>query len=340
MSYAAVNTKAVAVYARFLKPEVPLKILEAGNVKDGLAILEQSWGLEFSEDPHLLEVNVKMGKEFYDTLKSLHYYLQGQARSFFNALLDRYEIQDLKRIFRAVYHEENVDIVRNSLLALNPYFLPKNQTVDPEELFKALESTPYGRMLSAYKDVSRNRILFYIEMELDRNYYERLMKEAKALPKKDRTAIMAMLNRHVDLLNILYIYRGKKTYDIMKSEMENFAIHGGSISRKLLDSWIHADDVEALVRSVRSSSFSFLFKEEKRDNHMTDILAARDASAMYFKYYQQTGLRLSRIVALSILLENAIKDVSTTLEGLRLGFGKDLIRSLLTIPTKEGEVWQ
>lgn len=339
MSYAAVNTKAVTVYARYLKPEVPLRILEAGNVKDGLVILKDTWGLELSDDPHLLEINVKMAQKVYDTLIGFHYYLQGQDRIFFKALLDRYEMQDLKRIFRAVYHEENVDIVRNSLLALDPNFLPKDQTVGPDELFKALEGTPYGRILSAYKDVSRDRILFYIEMELDKSYYERLIKEANKLPKKYRKDIMAMLDRHVDLLNILYIYRGKKTYDIMKSEMENFAIRGGNIPRKLLDSWIYADDVDALVRSVRASSFSFLF-ETARENHMTDVMASRDLAAMYFKHYQQGGLSPARIVALSILLENAIKDVSTTLEGLRLGFGKELIRSLLTIPMKEGEVWQ
>ena len=137
MSYAAVNTKAVAVYARFLKPEVPLRILEAGNIKDGLAILESTWGLEFAEDPHLLEVNVKMSKKVYDTLNGFHYYLQGSARSFYNALLTRYEIQDLKRIFRAVYHDEDVGLVRKSLLALDPFILPKDQTVGPDELFKA-----------------------------------------------------------------------------------------------------------------------------------------------------------------------------------------------------------
>lgn len=339
MSYAAVNTKAVAVYARFLKPEVPLKILEAGNIKDGLAILESTWGLELTENPHLLEVNVKMEQKVYDTLNGFHYYLQGSARSFYNALLTRYEIQDLKRIFRAVYHDEDVGLVRKSLLALDPMLLPKDQTLGPDELFKVLEATPYGRMLSAYKGVSRDRILFYIEMELDRSYYERLIKEARELPKKDRKEIMAMLNRHVDLLNIRYIYRGKKTYDILKSEMENFVIHGGNIPPKLLKSWIYAEDVDALVRSVRNSSFSFLF-QEKRNNQMADILATRDLAAVYEKHYQQAGLSLGRIVALSILLENAIKDVSTILEGLRLGFGKDLIRSLLTIPMKEGEVWQ
>ncbi len=339
MSYAAVNTKAVAVYARFLKPEVPLRILDAGNIKDGLAILESTWGLELSENPHLLEVNVKMAHKVYDTLNSFHYYLQGPARRFYNAILTRYEIQDLKRIFRAVYHDEDVNIVRNSVLALDPALFPKDQPLGPDELFKILDATPYGRILAPYKDVPRDRILFYIEMELDRSYYEHLIKEAKQLPKKDRASVTAMLNRRVDLLNIRYIYRGKKTYDILKSEMENFAIRGGNIPKKLLQTWIYADDVEALVRSVRASSFSFLF-QEKRDNHMTDILATRDLALMYMKQYQQAGLSLGRIVALSILMEDAIKDVSTTLEGLRLGFGKDLIRSLLTIPMKEGEVWQ
>lgn len=73
---------------------------------------------------------------------------------------------------------------------------------------------------------------------------------------------------------------------------------------------------------------------------MTDVLASRDIWKMYTTYYQKETMSIGRIVALSILLEFAIRDVSTTLEGLRLGFGKDMIRNLLTIPEKEGEVWQ
>ncbi|MDD7363442.1 MAG: V-type ATPase subunit [Peptoniphilus sp.] len=339
MNYAAVNTKAVAVYAKLLKPELPLQILAAGNYEDGIDIIRKEWGLSFSEDTHLLEVNVKMEEKVYNTLRSFDYFLQGSARYFFKLLEQHYEIQDIKRIFRAVYHGDNVDILRNSLLAFNPELLPKGQALTPEGLFKILESTPYGRMLSAYQDVSKDRISFYVEMELDRSYYENLAREAKNLGKKDRKVVLAMLNRHIDLLNIFYIYRAKKNYDIMKSEMENFVIRGGNIPKTLIDEWVYSDDVESLKNSVRHSSFAFLFQSE-RDSHMTDILASRDLSEMYRTYYKEERMSIGRIVALSILLRLEIRDVSTVLEGLRLGFGKDMIRELLTIPAKEGEVWQ
>lgn len=339
MNYAAVNTKAVAVYAKYLKSEVPLKILAEGNYNDGLKIVSEEWDIDLSEDAHLLEVNVKMEQKVYEALKSFEHYLQGPARQFYASLLERYTTQDIKRIFRAVYHDENVDIVRNSLLSFDPSLLPRDQEVRPDDLFKILETTKYGRLLSSYKDVARDRILFYIEMELDQSYYENLVREAEHLPKKDRKAVLAMLNRHIDLLNIFYIYRAKKNYDIMKSEMENFVIRGGNIPRPLIKEWVYSDTVDGLVDSVRHSSFAFLF-QKKRDNHVTDVLASRDISKMYTTYYQKESMSLGRIVALSLLLEFAIRDVSTTLEGLRLGFGKDMIRNLLTIPEKEGEVWQ
>ncbi|CAC9933288.1 V-type ATP synthase subunit C [Aedoeadaptatus coxii] len=339
MNYAAVNTKAVAVCAHYLKPQVPLKILEAGNYTDGLDIVAKDWDIELSEDAHLLEVNVKMEQKVFAALKSFEHYLQGPARTFYASMLERYTIQDIKRIFRAVYHDENIDIVRNSLLSFDPSLLPRDQALRPDDLFKILETTKYGRLLSSYKDVSRDRILFYIEMELDQSYYENLVREANHLSKKDRKAVLAMLNRHIDLLNIFYIYRAKKNYDILKPEMENFVIRGGNIPRPLIKQWVYSDNVEILVESVRHSSFSFLF-QKKRDNHMTDVLASRDIWKMYTTYYQKETMSIGRIVALSILLEFAIRDVSTTLEGLRLGFGKDMIRNLLTIPEKEGEVWQ
>ncbi|MDQ0508517.1 V-type ATP synthase subunit C [Aedoeadaptatus ivorii] len=339
MNYAAVNTKAVAVYARYLKAEIPLKLLEAGNLKDAVKILEESWGLSLGDSPDLLQINVEMEKKVYEALSNFVYYLQGESRKFYEALLLRYELRDLKRIFRAVYHHENIDMVRNSMLAFDASLLPADEEISGEHLFEILSHTQYGRMLSVYKDVPGDRILFYIEMELDRAYYENLLKEAEKLKGADKKVALALLNRHVDLLNILYIYRGKKTYDILSTEMANFVIRGGNIPRHKLQDWVYADDVAALVEAVGHSSFSFLFKKGRED-HMTDIYSSRDLSEVYREHFLHAGQTIAKVLAISVLLEFAVRDVSTVLEGLRLGFGKQVIRNLLTIPVKEGEVWQ
>lgn len=82
MNYAAVNTKAVAVCAHYLKPQVPLKILEAGNYTDGLDIVAKDWDIELSEDAHLLEVNVKMEQKVFAALKVSSIICRGRRARF------------------------------------------------------------------------------------------------------------------------------------------------------------------------------------------------------------------------------------------------------------------
>lgn len=339
MNYAAVNTKASAVYAKYLKPQLPLEILEAGNYREGIDLIEREWQIALPKDAPLLEVNIKMEEKVYEILQSFGHFLQGAPRYFFRSMEHRYEIQDIKRVFRAVYNEEDLELVRNTLLYLNPELFPRNEDLKIDDLFTIFEHTPYGRMLSAYRGEESDRMMFYIQMGLDQFYYENLAEEASHLEKKDRKAVMEVLGRHIDLLNIFYIYRAKKNYDLMDSELANFVIRGGNIPKALLREWIRSDGVESLKEAVRHSSFAFLFKKG-RDNYLTDVLAARDLSKRYSMYYQKETGSIGRIVDLYLLLELEVHDVSTVLEGLRLGFRKDMIRDLLTIPAKEGELWQ
>lgn len=343
MNYAAVNTKARSVYAKYIKNSPQLELLAIDTPKAALAKLNEMWGLEI-EIPDkgsidLYEINRQMEHKIYEVLESFLYYFQGEDRQFYDGLLERYRIRDIKRIFRTIVHGENRAMLRESLVALNQSIIPEDGEWRVEKFIESLKDTEYARKLMVYTDIPDDRILFYIEMTLDRSYYENLIERAKKLKGKSGKIATQLIGHHIDLLNITYLYRGKKTYSILPQEMVNFLISGGEkLSSKRLSELAY-EDIETFLKQVPETPFGFLFPEGREVSNM-DIRMNRDLYSLFMNAYQAGEFDIRKILAITILLELQIRDISTALEAKRLGFGSTRVRELLTIPEKEGEVWQ
>lgn len=344
MNYAAVNTKARAVYAKYIKQSPQLQLLGIDTSKAALAKLNELWKLDIElpsgkETIDLYEVNKQMEHKVYEELKNFLYFFQGEERKFYSGLLERYKIRDIKRIFRTIVHGENRNLLRKSLVALNPTIIPEDGDWKAEKFIETLKGTDYARKLMVYTDIPDDRILFYIEMTLDKSYYENLIERAKKLSGSSSKLALSLIGHHIDLLNITYLYRGKKTYSILPQEMVNFLIDGGEkLSRQKL-SILAYEDTKEFLKIIADTKFSFLFPGGREAANM-DIRMERDLYTKFLNAYQTSGFDIGKILSITLLMELQIRDVSTVLEGKRLGINSNIVRDLLTIPLKEGEVWQ
>lgn len=344
MNYAAVNTKARAVYAKYIKKSPQLELLGIDTPKAALAKLNELWNLEVElpsgkEAIDLYEINKQMEHRVYEELKDFLYFFQGEDRKFYDGLLERYRIRDIKRIFRTIVHGENRNLLKESLVALNPSIIPEDGDFKVEKFIETLKDTDYARKLMVYTDVPDDRILFYIEMTLDKSYYENLILRAKKLNGPSSKLALSLIGHHIDLLNITYLYRGKKTYSILPQEMINFLIDGGEKLSKQRLSILAYEDTKEFLKIVADTNFKFLFPGGREANNM-DIRMERDLYTKFLTAYQNSGFDIGKILAITILMELQIRDISTVLEGKRLGIHPNIVRDLLTIPLKEGEVWQ
>lgn len=338
MHYSAVNTKVRSVYAKYLKDSPQIKLLDEKNLTDTVKAVENWWGIDLGGGFNLYEINRALELEIYKELKSFSYFLQGETKAFYNALMARYEIRDIKRALRVLVHGEDIVSMKKSLLSLPKSYLDSTDgPVTVKNFLQKLESTDYGRQLITYVDQPMDRILFYTEMTLDRSYYENIMKHSLKLSRKDRDLCEQSIGHHIDLLNLMYIYRGKRSYKILPQEMMNFLIEGGqSLSMKALRQLTFEDSIEGLVKSIRETRFAPLFPET-REMGLIDIKIEQEIYDINMNIYKKSNMDIGKLLALVVLLEYCIRDISAILEAKRLGFNKDRTRNLLSVRQKEGE---
>lgn len=337
MAYYAVNTKLRGVYAKYLKDDPQLLLLEKKDWREMVQMVEEWWQVDFSDTKSLYEINRALEKKVYHILKSFSYYLQGDVLEFYEALLARYEIRDIKRALRVLVHGEDLAPLKESLIALpRSYLEVTDGELTIEKFLLALESTDYGRKLITYVDQPKDRILFYVEMTLDRSYYENMVKKAEKLSKKDREICKESIGGHIDLLNLMYIYRGKKNYNILPQEMINFIIEGGqSLSLKKIRTIVEDYSPEDFMRNVAETKFAPYFPET-RELSLMDIRIQQAIYKLHKRTFKESGMDIGKLLALTILLEYCIKDISTIIEAQKLGFGPDRTKRLLSAGEKEG----
>lgn len=344
MNYSAINTKARAVYAKFIKNKTQLQLLGLENEKLIVNKLNELWDLKIDiqnekSNIDLYEINRQMEHKIYDILESFSHYFQGEDRKFYNRLIERYKIRDIKRVFRTILHGEDKEALKESLVALNPKIISEDADFKIEKFIESLKDTDYARKLMVYTDIPDDRILFYIEMTLDRSYYENLINQSKKLSAKSRIVAKKLIGHHIDLLNITYLYRSKKTYSISSKEIINFLIDGGEKISKQKLYQLAESDINSFLKIAEETSFNFLFPEGREIKNM-DIRLERNLYSVFSNGYKNSKFDVGKILAITMLLELQIRDISTVLEGKRLGINSNIIRDLLTIPLEEGEVWQ
>lgn len=344
MNYSAVNSKAQAIYAKNIKSKPQLKILSEGSREAAIKKLNEVLEVDIS-NYNLYEINKFMETKNYNILKSFVHYLSAEDREFYKFLLSRYQIIDIKRIFRTIVHNEDIQLLKDSLISFDSEFLLSDSDLNIDSFMKMLidsdasRKSNYGRRLMVYKDIPKDKILFYIEMTLDQSYYEDLIKKSKKIKGKNSDIAQRLIGIHIDILNIIYIYRGKKTYSISPEELENFIIDGGyKFSKNFLKSLAY-EDMNYFMKEIRGSDLDFLFSENREVDNI-DIRVNRYLYEVFDKAFVESKLDIAKIISMSILLELTLRDISAVLEGKRLGLNTATIRSLLTIPTGSGEIWQ
>lgn len=337
MNYSAVNTKLRGVYARYIKDYPQLRLLEKKDLEETVQAVETWWQVDFGEGFNLYNINRALEIKVFNILKSFSYYLDGEVKDFYEGLLARYEIRDIKRILRSLVHEEDIGALRETIISLPTRFLETSESqLTVENFLHSLARTDYGRKLITYVNEPKDRILFYVEMTLDRSYYENLIKLSARLSKKDRGICEKVIGGHIDLLNLMYIYRGKNTYKIIPQEMINFIISGGeSLSLNKLRDIIEDDSGDEFISNVSETKFASFFPGT-RELGLVDIKIQQAIYKLNMKIFRESGMDIGKLLSLTILLEYCIRDVSTIIEAQRLGFGSDRTKSLLSAGQKEG----
>ena len=224
------------------------------------------------------------------------------------------EYQNVKSVVRGIVHGRTDEI---RIWDLGKYAgVRREGAKDPE---KAIQSSPYNWIVP----LLRTMPLAELENRLDREYYDRFLQLAGALPTRDRTGVIRLANAEIALANVIWALRLRFFFKLEKEKALGLLIGRTSSSVRAAVAEIFEltpDSPEAW----RKWRYSWLLEDQLGESFLAPnpIRAEQKASqAMYARAHQafhQNPFSLGPLVAYFKLKEYEASLLGIAVEALHL----------------------
>ena len=322
-THAAANAKAKVILGRLLGEDDFIRLTQMrdpGEIKAYLLSKTHYSDMKWtqSEDEQAFEVLIK--KYFFSTYEKFFHFYVDEYRDFIKAMLNRYEVENLKLIIRTLLRGESLsqimDHIMRSALHSNIDYDALTQVKDMDAFLSALKGTIYYDALRVFSDEDPEHMSFHMEMTLDRSYFNRLYDSILKLRKRDRDMMLELLGINVDILNIQWIYRGRKYFDISSEELFNFTLNAGKLyDFKALKAlcYMDLDDYRAYVSE---GDYAEIFSDKA---YMMERAMERHLYVRLDDFTKHAEHSIAWPVVLIFKFEYEIRDLFTILEAKKYG---------------------
>ena len=325
----ALNAKILKMYSDFLVYEDFVNMAEGDSVRFCLSYLKEKKFPNIDSFSDIYEIEEFLQDYRRRQVKKLQGFLPGKYSDFIKAYMEREKVEKIVKILRALRMNKEPRVEK---LVINGRNIPfKEESF--ESFIDNLKDTPYYDYMKNYKSSRDEDSLFSIEMNLDKYYYRNLTESIKSLSKADRDEFKKIFGVKIDLLNIIWIYRAKKYYDISPEEIFNFTIFGGNYnSEKLLHlSYIEEEEFE---EEIKKSKYSILFADGRV------IRTGRTSKKLMYSIANKNFRRtdgIGKFMSFLILLDSEIENIERILEATRFGLSKEEKLKYMIVDRKESE---
>lgn len=230
LEYSGIVTKVRAMKAKLLTPKQFEEIAGLGSVLEIVDYLKKNTAyadvLDMLEDDQLHRGNIEkvLTQSLYHDYTKIYRFCGQKQRRFMKLLMKNYEIDLINYCLRIVInrYKQPFDINykrpffdRYSQISIEK--LITSRTTD--ELVENLKGTEYYAPLKKLKD-AENVTLYDYNLALDLYFFTSTWKEQKKVLKKaDLELFMRERGSRIDLLNLQWIYRAKKYYNMKPADI-------------------------------------------------------------------------------------------------------------------------
>ena len=332
--FAALNTKIRALKGSLLKDSDFINLMSKDSIEGVALYLKNDTNyrevLEGTnvEDIRRGELEPLLKKYIVVQFEKLIHYFTDDYNRLFKTIFARFEIEDLKIYLRAISRGEDITKIVDFIDYPSKYgtldYEVLSSSRNVEEFIENLKGTKYYDVLKPYLNEENRKLLFYMEMNLDRLYFRMLKEDAGRLEGDDKKLFEEILGKNIDLLNIEWIYRGIKYYNLLPEELINYTLLGGhEFKYKDVKELCYLRDVEKFKEAILNSKYAFLF-DTKGDVDL--FMERRIERYMYFeflKYLKMGKMDITVSAAYIHLLEYEVRDLISTIEAVRYKLGFD-----------------
>lgn len=329
ISYSGITTKIRSMESRLLKDENYKELASMTTIPETVAYLKKHPSYQeilssLNEDNlHRGEVQKYIFRSMQADFNKIYKFANINQREFLSLYFKRYEISTLKKFLRMIFNENEItkDFTTTKRFFENrsKISIEKISTAQSiNDLIASLKDTDYYDVLSRL-DSSTSKTLFDYELALDHYFFLNFWKKKdRILKRKELNDISNIYGYKIDLLNIQWIYRSKKYFNLSNSDIYAFII---SIRHKLTKA-----QITSLVESNTLEEFSLVLESTyygKRYN----LLGGQSIGQVYREIMDHLHKEIMRKNPYSIsiidsylyLKDREIDKLTTTLECVRYG---------------------
>jgi ATP synthase, subunit C len=249
-----------------------------------------------------------------EILRKLRHFLSGQDKYIVDSMLVRYEFEDIKIILRSIVEKEKIDLEEETLLYNYENHVDYEKLLACESINQAidmLKNTSFKRAFVGLVDEELQRLHFHVEMNLDALYFAQLRKTYMRLSRVNKEILENYYTSLTDTINIQWIIRAKKYYNLSNEEIYNYTLrYGKYIKGDFLKSLVYSESVDEIIEKIKSTKLSSIFEDfEKQVVTYRNIQNYTYAKQFkYLKNYQNNiSMCLKLIIQLLIQNENFIR---------------------------------
>lgn len=325
--YHALAGKTRAMVGKLITSEQYRDLIRQKSIQDVVAYLKMNTpyrdalaGLN-ERDFHRVPFENALRKSLMEDYRKVFCFSNGAVKEFLKVVYLRHEVESVKRLFRVLEMEKTTTLVEDSLFFLKKYNtlnlaqLTKSRT--SQEFIANLQGTIYYSVLRPFLSDDKSHNLFHIEMTLDMYYMNLVLaKKKKLLQGLDASVVERAIGTEVDVLNLLWIFRGRMIYNLDRSLILSYLIpHGYKITRELAYELADTRDEAAFRQLVSRTKYAELFLPGK--HNFFELNFHESMFRMHRSFLRKYGFSIAGALACLHLKEYEISNIISILEGIR-----------------------
>ena len=327
LEYSGIVTKIRAMEAKLLSPEQFTEIANLGSVPEIADYLKKNTAyadvLDTLEEDQLHRGNIEkvLVQSLYRDYTKIYRFCGQKQRRFMKLILKNYEIDLINYCLRIVINRYRQPFDLNYKRAFFDRYsqisiekLITSRTTD--ELIENLKGTEYYAPLKKLKD-SQNVTLYDYNLTLDLYFYTSTWREQKkVLKKQDLELFMRDRGSKIDLLNLQWIYRAKKYYNMKPADiyLMLIPIHY-KLSTELVKELVEAPGLEEFEAAVTRTSYTRHYNFHQ--NLTIEQMYADCLHHLYTVDRRRDPYSVAAINTYLFLKEEELKKLTTALECIR-----------------------
>ncbi len=257
--------------------------------------------------------------------------LRGKTLEVGRLLLARWELDNLEFALR-LWHAKDVSLAKFLIESQIVNAIPIYDVVEAESIEKIaleLRHTPYFEALASSIDTyNRRKAIFFVEIELEKHYYRRLLDAAVALGGIDAKRALKIMGAEIDIINVTLLARLMEYHQVKPEDLRSCVIEGPSeISRLLSSSEFSAAEIEDVKSRILGQYAGEISQQKtKLDSvsmleHMVREAAVGIARTMLMGY----PFSITCVFAFYLLKRNELENLRTVFGGMAIGASEDEI---------------